>query len=252
MKTYSYSELKGVIKVGDVVRAVSELNNSCGELQDDGRNTARITRVNKNCFAIEGCSHSYEPYDFLEIVETTKPEIIETPMTRTHIKRSDLRVGMMVICGDDEHKGSPCWRIDGNQVPQTITSFDGVAGVKFISPNGGQKGFCNCSDLNHLYLAEKTLETLQVGDFVKDSNGDFKQVLAVLHSNGELTTYLLSFGDKDIAHDDLKGAGTTYTAFELVIQGYTIPKSTPVAPVTKRMTLAEVSALVGETVVIIE
>jgi len=159
---------------------------------------------------------------------------------------------MTVICGDDEHKGSGCWRIDGNQVPQTITSIDGGGGVKFISLNGDKKGSCSCSDIDHLYLYVKTLETLEVGDFVKNSYGNFRQVLAVLHRNGELTTYLLSRSDKDISHDDLKIAGTTYTAFELAIHGYTIHNSTPVAPVTKRMTVAEVSALVGETVVIVE
>jgi len=251
MKIYSYSELKGVIKVGDVVRAVSEMNNSCGELQNDGSDTARITKVSENFFYIEGCIHRYNSYDFLEIVETTKPEIIETPMTKTHIKRADLKVGMTVICGDDEHVGSGCWRIDDNQVPQTITSTDPV---EFISV-GGEMGSCGCSDRDHLYLAEpvtKTLETLTAGDFVKNIYGDFKQVLAVLHRNGELTAYLLSTGNKDIAHDDLKRAGTNFTAFELAIQGYTIHNPTPVAPVTKRMTVAEVSALVGETVVIIE
>jgi len=249
MKIYSYSKLKGVIKVGDVVRAVRGKRNLCNELQNDGSDTAKITTVSGDWFHINGCRHGYEPYYHLEIVETTKPEIIKTPMTRTHIKRSDLKVGMTVICGDDEHKGSGCWKIDGNQVPQTITSIDPV---KFISLNGDKKGYCNCSDLDHLYLYVKTLETLTAGDFVKDSYGDFKQVLAVLHRNGELTTYVLSDSNKDIAHDDLKRAGTTYTAFELAIHGYTIHNSTPVAPVTKRMTVAEVSALVGETVVIVE
>jgi len=248
MKIYSYSELKGVIKVGDVVRAVKGKRNLCNELQNDGSDTAKITTVSGDWFDINGCRHRYDSSDSLEIVETTKPEIIKTPMTRTHIKLADLKVGMTVICGDDEHKGSGCWRIDGNQVPQTITGIDPV---DFISV-GGKRGSCTCSDLNHLYLYVKTLETLTVGDFVKTGNGDFRQVLAVLHRNGELTAYLLSNSNKDITHNDLKIARTFYTAFELAIQGYTIHNPTPVAPVTKRMTVAEVSALVGETVVIVE
>ena len=169
-------------------------------------------------------------------------------MNKTHIRREDLKVGMTVICGDDEHEGSACWRKNGEQVPQTITRTDHV---EFISV-GGQKGFCNCSDRDHLYLYVKTLETLEVGDFVKNSYGEFGQVLAVLHRNSELTAYVLSGYDKDIAHDNLKGAGSVYTAFELASRNFTIHNPTPVAPVAKRMTVDEVSALVGETVVIVE
>ena len=173
-------------------------------------------------------------------------------MNKTHIRREDLKVGMTVICGDDEHEGSSCWRKNGEQVPQTITRVIPRGGVEFVSDDG-REDYCFCDDLNHLYLfGTKTLETLGVGDFVKNSKGSFCQVLAVLHSNGELTTYAMSDYSKNIAHDDLKIAGTNHTAFELASNGYTIHNPTPVAPVAKRMTVAEVSALVGETVVIVE
>ena len=160
-------------------------------------------------------------------------------------------MGMTVICGDDEHEGSSCWRKNGEQVPQTITRVIPRGGVEFVSDDG-REDYCFCFDQHHLYRAEKALETLEVGDFVKNSYGEFGQVLAVLHRNSELTAYVLSGYDKDIAHDNLKGAGSVYTAFELASRNFTIHNPTPVAPVAKRMTVDEVSALVGETVVIVE
>ena len=45
---YSYAELKGRIKVGDEVRAVPGKENPCSELENDGSNIEKITRVTEH------------------------------------------------------------------------------------------------------------------------------------------------------------------------------------------------------------
>ena len=69
---YEYSELKGIIKVGDTVRAVPGKVNECHELQDDGSNTQLITHVDDTYFMINGCRHKFKHANcYLEIVEPT-------------------------------------------------------------------------------------------------------------------------------------------------------------------------------------
>ncbi|PIV90856.1 hypothetical protein COW46_00765 [Candidatus Gracilibacteria bacterium CG17_big_fil_post_rev_8_21_14_2_50_48_13] len=64
-KEYSYDQLKGVIKVGDRVKAVEGKHNNCGKLEDEGSNEVEITEVSETHFYIDGCSHVYEEGSFL-------------------------------------------------------------------------------------------------------------------------------------------------------------------------------------------
>jgi hypothetical protein len=59
-KTYSYDQLKGVIKVGDRVKAVVGQYNPCSELHDDCSNEAKITQVSEEHLRINGCLHDYD------------------------------------------------------------------------------------------------------------------------------------------------------------------------------------------------
>lgn len=72
MPIYNYSELKGVIKVGDRVRAVPGKANLCNELKKDGSNECTITEVGDSYFRINGCSHYFSDADYyLEIIDDT-------------------------------------------------------------------------------------------------------------------------------------------------------------------------------------
>lgn len=69
-KEYKYSQLKNVIKVGDLVRASKNGQNNCSELNEDNQNvTELITRVTENGFSINGCYHTFdsEGHSLLEI-----------------------------------------------------------------------------------------------------------------------------------------------------------------------------------------
>ena len=72
---YSYAELKGKIKVGDMVRAISGKNNPCSELRNDGSNTQKITEVNDGYFSINGCLHRYHQGVYLEILPKTMENV---------------------------------------------------------------------------------------------------------------------------------------------------------------------------------
>lgn len=65
---YSYAELKDKIQVGDTVRAVPEKLNPCSKLNNDGSNTAKISRVDSNGFSINGCAHPYTFDFFLDLL----------------------------------------------------------------------------------------------------------------------------------------------------------------------------------------
>src|SRR3990167_4571899 len=65
---YEYKELKGIIKVGDKVRAVPGKHNPCVELKDDGSNEEEITDVCKDGFSIAFCKHFHTEHEWLEIV----------------------------------------------------------------------------------------------------------------------------------------------------------------------------------------
>lgn len=85
---YSYSELKGKIKIGDEVRAVKGKQNPCDELEQDGSNIGIITEVKDDFFCINGCCHYYCVDDFLDLLSTEKTY-------------DNLQVGDEIDCGDD-------------------------------------------------------------------------------------------------------------------------------------------------------
>lgn len=65
---YSYADLKGIIKVGDKVRAVPGKRNGCDELNSDGSNEQTITHVSEYNFHINRCVHWYGDDDiFLDL-----------------------------------------------------------------------------------------------------------------------------------------------------------------------------------------
>jgi hypothetical protein len=138
---YKYSELKGKIKVGDIVRAVPGKDNYCGELNDDGSNTAKITAVTNVNFFINDCDHSFKGSGYLEIVNE-----------------------------------------------------------------------------------EKTLETLEVGDTVIYDSCWKKDILAVLHRNGEKTVYVMSEVYKDENDTRRKKIDATWTAYELELRDFSYPQ----------------------------
>ena len=76
---YKYSQLKGVLKVGDTVRAVKGKRNPCYKLKNDGSNTRQITVTGDDCFSIDGCIHAYIKDWYLEIVNN-KQKIIMTKL----------------------------------------------------------------------------------------------------------------------------------------------------------------------------
>lgn len=77
-----------------------------------------------------------------------------------------------------------------------------------------------------LELAEKTLETLEVGDRVSQvgSCGDILEVLAVIHRNSEKTVYAIS-DDIDDDEENEKICEYVFTAFDLKKRGYVVQKT---------------------------
>ena len=94
---YEYSELKGIIKVGDKVRAVPGKANECALLENDGSNTQLITHVDGRYFYIDGCNHPYCDNSYLEIVEP--------PRSLENLKIGDILVAhygektVLGVCG---------------------------------------------------------------------------------------------------------------------------------------------------------
>ncbi|MDE2105238.1 MAG: hypothetical protein KGL39_48885 [Patescibacteria group bacterium] len=62
---YGYKDLKGVIRVGDTVRAVPGKYNPCDMLI--GGKAGTITHVYDNVFCINGCFHSYSKGSYLDL-----------------------------------------------------------------------------------------------------------------------------------------------------------------------------------------
>jgi hypothetical protein len=83
---YSYEELKNVIKVGDEVRAVPGKYNPCAELNNDGSNTQKITKVDDEGFRINGCWHAYYSDRFLELL----PSEIAREITWDNLEKGDV------------------------------------------------------------------------------------------------------------------------------------------------------------------
>lgn len=72
---YSFKDLKGVLKVGDTVRAVEGVENVCSELICNGSNTQKITELEEDGFWINGCWHRFSENSFLEIIDPPRTEI---------------------------------------------------------------------------------------------------------------------------------------------------------------------------------
>ena len=86
---YKYKDLKEIIKVGDKVRAVPGEINPCDKLNSDGSNEGEITEVCDGYFCINGCSHTYSKFWFLDL----NPRRIVT--------WENLQAGDKVKCGKD-------------------------------------------------------------------------------------------------------------------------------------------------------
>lgn len=73
-------------------------------------------------------------------------------MRGKHIPKSELKVGGVYICGDDKHKASDCWEVDGKVVPFRIKEINQFGDVsRMTSLDGKKKTFCSCDDLYHLH-----------------------------------------------------------------------------------------------------
>ena len=71
-------------------------------------------------------------------------------MKGKHIPKAELKVGMVVVCGDN----NVCWRFEGKAIPFKITDIHAI-GIARVGLNGEvpdySHGYCKCSDLDHLY-----------------------------------------------------------------------------------------------------
>lgn len=170
-----------------------------------------------------------------------------------HIPLKDLKVGMVVTCGDAECTPTPsgCWAVGKKAVPARITRI-GTIGIGRETLTGEKlEGYCSCPEKDHLYLYEPepmTNETLTEGAFVKNMSGEFRRVLAVLGGEGDLRLYAISESSRETDSEGLKLAAGVYTAYELTKKNYTpYTETTPV-----EMTVAEISKKLGVTVKVIE
>ncbi len=84
----------------------------------------------------------------------------------------------------------------------------------------------------------KTLNNLEVGDFVVNEYGEKRKILASLGEEGEERVYILSAVE-------LKVAGSWYTAFELKKYGYQLSGEVEEA---EELTMEEVCAELGRTI----
>jgi len=91
-----------------------------------------------------------------------------------------------------------------------------------------------------------SLETMQGGELLENSNGYYKRVFARLGGKGEIACYVLSDISMDKDSDSLKMFGTIWTAFEL--SDHTIVDEV----IVTEMTMPEVCKAIGKTVKIIE
>ncbi len=69
--------------------------------------------------------------------------------------------------------------------------------------------------------AEKTLETLEVGDLIQTTKGQYKEVLFA-QGYGPLRVYILSWLSQYQNGEDLKRADSIYTATDLKENGYRV------------------------------
>ena len=78
----------------------------------------------------------------------------------THIKKEDLKVGMIVQCGDENYNATACWKVENVIVPFRITEIKENKNVLRISVKGEEPDAsslgCICGDLDHLYLVNNS------------------------------------------------------------------------------------------------
>lgn len=100
----------------------------------------------------------------------------------------------------------------------------------------------------NLIPMEKTLENLEVGDLVKNSDGRYRKVLATLNPTGEGRVYFVSDWSRNPNNQALKLNGYMTTITSLREDEWV--SYSPSSPV--KMTLAEVSAKLGHEVEIVK
>lgn len=144
--------------------------------------------------------------------------------------------------GDKIRMESDC-RAGVPKSPKQGEVFELVEGSFGLSTGKDMYG-CTCEEMWELITEPMTLETMVEGTIVKDEDGVFRKVLAVLGGIGEARLYAMSNRDRDLSSDSLKRYSDGYTAFDLKYYGYTIYSPTP-EPEVVEMTLEEVAKLRG-------
>jgi len=137
-----------------------------------------------------------------------------------------------------------------NAVAIRITDInsDGNYFYVILSKEGTVLGGCShCFKDDNLTLVNKTLNTLQVGDYVKNKYGDYRRVLAVLSRSDEdgLCVYVLS-GDGKKYSDNIAKAYSTWTVYDLKRLGYSIEEPTP--ETVEELTIEEAEKLLGKKI----
>lgn len=115
------------------------------------------------------------------------------------------------------------------------------AGGKLYIGDFKKNSYCECSD--SWQLIEKTIETLEVGDWVQKDDF-YRYVLAVLHRNGEKTIYILSQACNQPDEKDHRSKCTSVdvTAFELKKNNWTTHNSpSPLTEITAEDAINEIA-----------
>jgi len=128
-----------------------------------------------------------------------------------------------------------------------ITS-DGGYGYDILDKEGNIVSVCDyCFKDANLTPATKTLNTLQVGDYMKSKDGGYKRLLAVLNRSAEdaFCMYVMStYGEKD--SEDTSISDGAWNVLELKKYGYSIEDPTPEAENTEAQIAAEKRILLEE------
>jgi len=150
--------------------------------------------------------------------------------------------------------GSVCGTYDGTQdaVAIRITDITSTGSYRYVvlDKEGNRLGGCQrCFKDNNLTPVFKTLNTLQVGDYVQDEERDFIRVLAVLNRSDEdaLCVYVMStYGEKDSENTSI--SDDVWNVFDLKRSGYSIEDPAPEAENTKAQITAEKRILLEEII----
>jgi len=148
--------------------------------------------------------------------------------------------------------GRKCGTYGGKQnavaIRITDINSDGNYGYVILSKEGDEVGWCsNCFKDKNLTPVVKTLNTLQVGDYIQDGDGDFMRVLAVLNQSDEdgLCLYVMSAsGPKDSKY--MNEVGSIWNVFDLKINNCSIEAPTP--ETVEELTMEEVCKALGRVV----